>query len=420
MIHFICGNPGGGKSFYAVRQILFELQHTRRKIVTNLELRFENLQAYLSEQDWWQDGHVMSRIVHLPEASAKEFYRYRSNDPVPLVKKEGLDYEVPDFSRSAPEGVLYVIDEVHTLFSSREWFKTGQVVIWYQTQHRKLGDDVILISQHPEQVDKAFRRLAQDWSYLRNLGQEKTLGFTAKGWLRRSCYLRVKTPGDGQHPQETGFIALDISGIGQLYDTNAGVGISGRGDAKKESKVRGLPYWSAPLIGIGLLVLAYFAIRGAVSGFKAGVRHVVGAGDAVAAAVMPGAVSNAAPVEVHQVDRPRRELNSVLMIGTKARYFFSDGSVVDAGEPGFLAGGEDWVRLSDGLYRKRKLAVPLPVMEPSFFSADREQNHQVPRWVFPERPGKPPVPEKTAVEVLREHYPVSRNETDMSQNKTLP
>jgi hypothetical protein len=46
MIHFVVGKPGGGKSYYAVRQLCHELLHGDRFIVTNLALNLDALADY--------------------------------------------------------------------------------------------------------------------------------------------------------------------------------------------------------------------------------------------------------------------------------------------------------------------------------------------------------------------------------------
>lgn len=375
MIHFISGNPGGGKSYYALRQIIFELEHTKRGIVTNLAINLEAMAQWIHDNDKdIGDVHLSERIRFLNEGEAGKFYRYRvQKEPLPMVKKEGLEYEVPDYEAAKDEGVLYVIDEVHTYFGAREWFKTGTVVIWYQTQHRKLGDDVILISQHPEQVDKAMRRLAQDWTYLRNLGQEKTLGFVAPGWLRRSTYLKMKTGNDGQRAQETGMLKLDVEGLCQLYDTNAGVGITARVDAKKESKVRGMRPWMAPVLIIGGLILAWVLMKGGFEVFKTGFKSLIsGKTEAISDATGFQKTNDVVQLPpLRDVDLgpavlppapafPDVFLVRVVIIGTKSRWELSNGYIVTPRTPGFLFGSEDWVQL-EGVGRITKRAKPLSI-----------------------------------------------------------
>jgi len=421
MIHFISGNPGGGKSFYAVRQILFELQHTDRVVVTNLALKLEALEEYLSKSEWWKGGHVLERVRLLKEEETKEFFRFRGGAALPMVDNVSLGFAVPDFSGIAARGVLYVIDELHVHFGAREWFKTGQAVIWYQTQHRKLGDDVILISQHPDQVDKAFRRLAQDWTYLRNLGQEKTLGFTAKNWLRRTTYLRPKGLGDNQAAQETGLIRLDVSGLCQLYDTNAGVGILGRVDARKESKARGLPWWTAPLFALGVVFLIWLGINGVFAGFKFGMKKAVGVGSGAVHAMVGGStnppgvtglsgrtVFSSAPVVTPAVvEAPR--LVQVVILGNQSRWGLSNGQSLRLGHPEFLMGGEDWVvtrswgRLDRGILAENPVNWSTPLSQNETLTVSKKDTDLPKRWSFPSR--KVPIFSKSlntnALDVLR-------------------
>lgn len=401
MIHFVSGNPGGGKSFYAVRQILFELQHTRRLVVTNLALNLVRLGEYLSKQEWWTGGHVLDRVRLLTDDETKEFFRYRGPSALPMVDNVALGFAVPDFSAIEARGVLYVIDELHVHFGAREWFKTGQAVIWYQTQHRKLGDDVILISQHPDQVDKAFRRLAQDWTYLRNLGQEKTLGFVAKNWLRRTTYLRPKGLGDNQPAQETGLIRLDVSGICQLYDTNAGVGIIGRVDAKSESKARGFPWWTAPLFAVAGLVAVWFGLNALFEGFKGGMKKMVSVGGDTVREMTLGQVTNKAPAPVAVVATSggqvaavqlgtRPALRRVVIIGQSSTWYLDNGERLRPGHPEFIIGGEDWViTRSWGRLDRIEVVSPGPVESPvpqnETLTVSKKDTDLPKRWSFPPR-----------------------------------
>lgn len=389
MIHFITGNPGGGKSFFSVRQIIFELEHTERVIVTNLALDLEALAEYCQKQGIDYGLHLNQRIQKLDAEQVQHFYQYRGENrpPLPMIKTNMLEYEIPDFERVAQDdkGVFYAIDEVHLYYGARQWYKTGEQVIYYLSQHRKLSDDVFLISQHPDQVDKALKRLAQDWTYLRNLGQEKTLGFTAKNWLRRSTYLRQKAGKDGQSAQETGMVKLDISGICQLYKTNEGVGIVGRVDAKKESKVRGFPWWTAPFFFIAGIAALWLIIHFGFSGIRWGMRTALESKtDAVASSsvveppsvkeggeeknenseidrrinTLLGALSNRVDrLSDRRFESQRVFLSRVVILGSDRQWELSDGRVITPDAPSFRGGGEDWVFLQDlGMLRRRGLS----------------------------------------------------------------
>jgi len=125
--------------------------------------------------------------------------------------------------------------------------------LFYLSQHRKLGDDVVAITQHIGNVDKQFRSVTQDYTYLRNLNKEKFGVFRMMPLFLRSTFLQPATGAPGEKAMETGSFRLDVTGLGSCYDTAAGVGIHNRGDADTQTKARGFPLtW---LVVVGALLL---------------------------------------------------------------------------------------------------------------------------------------------------------------------
>lgn len=251
MIHCVSGRPGGGKSLYGMRLLVDELRRGNRAVFTNLPVKLGPLAEYLSAQ-----GVVgIDRVNLLDDGTqTRWFWRYRPEGKIQGVDdpKEWTGGKRPDFSL-AKQGVLYIIDEVHLFFGSREWAETGKEAIFYLSQHRKLGDDVVIITQHVEHVDKQFRNLAQDFTYLRNLASEQWFGFRGLSRFVRSTYLR---PANSEHvkPSEVGTFTLDVVGLASCYDTAAGVSVLSASGADKGKKKRGLPPWLA-LLAIPLFIL---------------------------------------------------------------------------------------------------------------------------------------------------------------------
>jgi hypothetical protein len=146
---------------------------------------------------------------------------------------------------------MFVIDEVHNFFGSRQWQETGQDVLFYLSQHRKLGDTVICVTQAVGNVDKQFRSVTQDFTYLRNLSKEKYGRFRLPSLFVRRTY--SSPPGDGAKAgdaMESGTFTLDVSGLAACYNTAAGVGIHAKvGDtAERKTGV----HWT---VGVGLVIL---------------------------------------------------------------------------------------------------------------------------------------------------------------------
>jgi hypothetical protein len=290
-IFYICGKPGSGKSYVAVEHILKELADPKsdRFIVTNIELKFEDRQHqqlipppwYWTYFGWFlrlcgrippppnyqlrttkglvtwchenikHEVNLKERIRILDDSECGEFWNYEPG--YKFEKRRELDLgrrkmDVPDFEDRAKRGCLYVIDEVHVYFGARDWQATGADCTFFLSQHRKLQCDVILITQHPEQTDKALRRLAQEYMSMRNLMREPILGFRLGNYFR---YVRSLNSPQSANPAvfETGFVTLKPEEVGGLYDTTAGVGIAGRVAPRSEKRGRSI-WWLLPPIVI--------------------------------------------------------------------------------------------------------------------------------------------------------------------------
>jgi hypothetical protein len=296
-IFYICGKPGGGKSYLGVRQIVEELgiATSDRYIVTNIELMFgdrETVEESTLPWAWRHFGWVLRRLGRVPpettrkktlkglatychehfkhevnlreririldDSESGEFWLYepgRKFEKRKQIKVGRHERDVPDFEDRAERGCLYVIDECHNYFPAREWQLTGNDATFFLSQHRKLNCDVILITQHSEQCDKALRRLAQEYMTVRNLSREPFLGFNLASWFGEFRFLRMLNSPQSGNPCvfESGFVSLNTEEIGALYDTMQGVGIAGRVVAKREQRGRSL-WWL--LVPISIVVVA--------------------------------------------------------------------------------------------------------------------------------------------------------------------
>jgi len=279
-IFYIAGKPGGGKSYLAVFQICEELKSGKgRNIVTNIALNLPELAAWCHE-NIKDEVSLSERIRVLDDSEAGEFWLYEPHkkyDRRREIKVGKRVIEVPDFSERGSPGCLYVIDEVHNYFGAREWQATGSDCTWFLSQHRKMGCDVVLVTQHPDQTDKALRRLAQEYMTVRNLSREPIFGFRIANFFR---YIRSLNSPTSPNPGafDSGFIRLKPEVYGKLYDTMAGVGIAGRVSPTVEK--RGL-HWAwllAPVVGVLIFFTWLYTHLGTVSramhnGFNRAVFH---------------------------------------------------------------------------------------------------------------------------------------------------
>jgi hypothetical protein len=386
MIHFIQGKPGGGKSLYSLMQIIEELRTGSRFVCTNLDIKLPELNEYMCSE-FGEDKHAHAvgaawtdRVRLLTEDESKSFWTCEG----PNRDHQERTSEGTDFSKRLGHGVLYVIDECHIHFSAREWQKTSKDCMFYCSQHRKLGDDVMLVTQHPEQADKNFRRLAQDFTVLRNMGNETLIGFRFADRFRRATYLAEKKPKDNQAPQEKGWFKLDKQ-VASCYNTTAGVGILARADVKEKKGKGKHPAFALVYVAIFLAIL-WFAPGLVREGFGAAMGHVLGAKKDIIGqtGVVPNeAETNQSEVETGEANRgsdvsgsrPADQVSGngrtdvakglasssvapitikrVKFVGLERTWYLSDGSVFSIPDPRILRGGENYLVLKDGTYISR-------------------------------------------------------------------
>jgi hypothetical protein len=298
-IHFISGKPGGGKSMYAVRLLVQELRSTERDIVTNLPLKLGELAMYL-EREYGETFNLGERVELLTENDIGQFWLHRGRGRRLEARCErelrGRKLSVVDYTAAAEwGGVFYAIDEVHIAFNSRKWMETGEDCIYYLSQHRKLGDDVLCITQHVNNVDKQFRSMAQDYTYLRNMSKERVGIFRSFPLFQRSTYLQPATA--LEKPMETAVMKIDVKGLGQVYDTAAGVGIHGRlADTTERSKGMSLAWLFAAIVVLFAGLAFVPSLMGKATRSVLG-RATSGATNVARSTIQPIPAGNSATIE---------------------------------------------------------------------------------------------------------------------------
>lgn len=255
-IHFISGKPRGGKSLYAVKLCVEELVYGSRVVITNLAFKRPELNEYLQKRYPGRCVDLHERLIILDDKEAGRFWTIRPGGVRIAVLSE-VEWKAgakPDYSGVHDNGVMYAIDEIHNYFNARAWAETGRDVLFYLSQHGKLGDTVLCITQAIANVDKQFRSLTQDFTYLRNLKKERMGFFRMPGIFMRKTYTTPATP--TSQPMESGTFTLDVSGLAACYETAKGVGIHGRG-ADKTERTKGI-HWSVAAIMVPLVVICIF------------------------------------------------------------------------------------------------------------------------------------------------------------------
>lgn len=278
MIHFVTGRIGGGKSYFTVGQIIEELRRSDRFIVTNVRLRLDELEAYMQREFGENTKGVTgepwtARVRLLTDLEAKRFWLYPAPgcDITERVQEGARDkgdalIDFPSwmqFREPMERGTFYVIDEVHDHFNAREWQKNHKDGIYWASKHRHLRQDALLVTQHPELCDKNFRRLSQDFTVLRNFGNEPLMGFRFAGRFRRATYLNEKKPGDKQDAMDKGWFKFDHK-VAKCYFTHGTTGIVSRMDVKESVGKGRSPWWL--LFYLLLFIGALWYLPGYISG----------------------------------------------------------------------------------------------------------------------------------------------------------
>lgn len=268
MINSIFGKIGGGKTLYTVAyEIIPELVEGYRTIVTNVALDLPALAQYLA--DTYPklepiDLHRRVRILTIEEMG--EFFAHRENGvdldiPSEEASKKGANVCYDFDPRFGPERdgkgnyihllgpVKYVLDEVHVRFDARGWQRQGPHVTFYNSQHRKLDDEIVFVSQFPELVDKRLKAFSQEYIYAENNALVTFWSiFRAPSYFTVKSYLRERT-GVNDVAQWTKRFSINLK-IAACYDTSAGVGIKGRKRPESRKKKGINLLWAIPAVAL--------------------------------------------------------------------------------------------------------------------------------------------------------------------------
>ncbi len=366
---------------FAFDKIIRELTTGSRPVITNLPIRADRLNEWLQTEGHTVNLHDRLRLIDTDELV--QWWRYRGMGPdgwvtlpppVDHAKNEIVPKGQPqnnstDF-RQSPGPCFYVLDEIHTSFNARAWMSTGLAAIWYLSQHRKLGDDVIMISQTPGQVDKQLRSMSQDWIHLTNLCKMKA-GYLFTLPQRMLWRAYANQPTTGEPIMATGILKIHSPGWADCYDTARGNSIAGQTNADIGTKAKGIPWWVALLIPVALCLVAW-KIPAAVTGGLRAVANSPAPRTLIAETLplpppssltltpllppAPVPVPAQAPAAPATPPLPPITCSGWVMIGDRVTAYLSDGSSVTQ-EDGLTRWNRRWVEIAGIRY-------PIPAAYP--------------------------------------------------------
>lgn len=381
MIRMICGKIGGGKTYFALREIVEELVYGSRVVVTNVALKLPELNEYLQCEYPDKTIDLDDRVRIITREQTKFFWLCREHGvDIPYIGKE-LEQrgETQNFEGYVKRPVFYVIDEVHVSFDARNWMGNGLSLTFYNSQHRKFNDEIIFITQFLELVDKRVKGFAQEFLYVRNNSVERILYFRGPSYFTVKTYLEPKT-GVTDHPMETHRFQLKPA-LAACYDTSAGVGISGR-NKPEEKKKKGLPFWAMLLVGAAL-VYAVTWIPKVISG---GLGHVFKAATPVLEATKmeaPIQLEGAkAPPAINLGEQAYFEeevfVRGYIVRNGRVNVYMSDGTTYTERDPVLEELQRNAVRIRGKLYPLRTQERPKPPVRLPQATAPEVQDSVIP------------------------------------------
>lgn len=152
MVILYTGTPGSGKSYHATAQV-----HNCTKKGINVIANF---------------------VVKLPDKYSSRFFYLPTEK---MTVKFFLDFSINNHVRDKERQTLIMIDEASLLFNSRDYARKDRSEwIKFFAQHRKLGYDIILITQQDRSLDRQVRGYIE-YNYV----HRKLSNFGIKGWIIR-------------------------------------------------------------------------------------------------------------------------------------------------------------------------------------------------------------------------------------------
>lgn len=134
MIEYYSGTPGSGKSLHVASKIYYRLNRSNKpQVIANFMINTKMIK------------------------NDKAVFIYKDNEEltVPYL----LEFALQNHKLGEENQTLIVVDECAIIWNAREWQSQHNRMDWLKffTQHRKLGYNMIVISQNDRQIDRQIR-----------------------------------------------------------------------------------------------------------------------------------------------------------------------------------------------------------------------------------------------------------------------
>lgn len=190
MIVHVVGRLGAGKTLWAVTRIIYTLLYTDKTVYSNIRL-VDYWDKLLAIRATRSVGGLF-RFLLSPFPDLKSYYLWRADDFskrfVYFASFEDALAHCMNVAPSTEGSRLFIWDEVHLDLNAREWKTRSMEIIRFFSMSRKLGFDIIIISQLQGAVDRQLRELADVSYMLKNMRWMKIFGNTGmlvKRWANK-------------------------------------------------------------------------------------------------------------------------------------------------------------------------------------------------------------------------------------------
>lgn len=153
MIFLYSGTPGSGKSLHALRDIIFKLRQGGN-VICNFPVKYEQIR---------KGKKPLGQFI------------FKENDD--LTVNFLIDYALKNHEKGKEAQTLLVIDEAQSLFNPREYArKDRKDYNYFFSLHRKLGYNIILVTQNDRLLDRQIRVQLEYEVKHRKINNFKTIG----------------------------------------------------------------------------------------------------------------------------------------------------------------------------------------------------------------------------------------------------
>lgn len=154
MISLYSGTPGSGKSLHTAN-VIWDRLRTKRDVIANFDI---NLDIVAQKKIDYILTKFNPKHKGKPKKIGKFIYRDMSEMTVDFL----IEYAMKNHKAGRENQTLLIIDECAVIFNSRSWDAKDRMrwIIFFQ-QHRKLGYNVILVSQSDRLIDRQIRAFVE-------------------------------------------------------------------------------------------------------------------------------------------------------------------------------------------------------------------------------------------------------------------